>query len=218
MRRAPSWPPNCKAAHGTAARRLASLAPRAYKFVMNIASQGGVAAPAAVLELVVAVAENDVIGRGNQLPWHLPADLRHFKSLTLGKPVLMGRKTYESIGKALPGRTNIVLSRSAEFSPDDCVVVKTLDEARIAAGAAAGAGSALMVIGGAEIYRQCLPIASRIHLTLIHARIEDGDTVFAGWRGAEWDASSRERHEADDRNAYAYSFITLERTGSGSVN
>jgi dihydrofolate reductase len=75
-----------------------------------------------------------------------------------------------------------------------------------------------MVIGGAEIYRQCLPIASRIHLTLIHARIEDGDTIFAGWRGAEWGASSRERHEADDRNAYAYSFITLERTGSSTVS
>jgi dihydrofolate reductase len=164
--------------------------------------------------LVVAVAENDVIGRGNQLPWHLPADLRHFKSLTLGKPVLMGRKTYESIGKALPGRSNIVLSRSQEFSPSDCIVVQTLGDARIAA----GAESPLMVIGGAEIYRQCLPLASRIHLTLIHAHIEDGDTVFAGWRGAEWDASSRERHEADDKNAYAYSFITLERMGSARVN
>jgi dihydrofolate reductase len=126
----------------------------------------------------------------------------------------MGRKTYESIGKALPGRTNIVLSRSAEFSPSDCVVVKSLDDARIAA----GAQPALMVIGGAEIYRQCLPLASRIHLTLVHAQIEGGDTIFAGWRGGEWNASSRERHEADDRNRYAYSFITLERMGSGSVN
>jgi len=181
---------------------------------MSTGSHGGTAAPAAALELVVAVAENDVIGRGNQLPWHQPADLRHFKSLTLGKPVLMGRKTYESIGKALPGRSNIVLSRSQEFSPGDCVVVRTLDDARIAAGAEAP----LMVIGGAEIYRQCLPLASRIHLTLIHAQIEDGDTVFAGWRGAEWNASSRERHEADDKNAYAYSFITLERVGSGRIN
>ncbi len=126
----------------------------------------------------------------------------------------MGRKTYESIGKALPGRSNIVLSRSQEFSPSDCVVAKTLDDARIAAGAQAP----LMVIGGAEIYRQCLPLASRIHLTLIHAQIEDGDTVFAGWRGAEWDASSCERHEADDKNAYAYSFITLERVGPGRIN
>jgi dihydrofolate reductase len=181
---------------------------------MSIASNAEAAGGAAALELVVAVAENDVIGRGNQLPWHLPADLRHFKSLTLGKPVLMGRKTYVSIGKALPGRTNIVLSRAAGFSPGDCVVAKTLEEARIAAGPA----SALMVIGGAEIYRQCLPLASRIHLTLIHAQIEDGDTVFAGWRGAEWDESSRERHEADDKNAYAYSFITLERTETGGVN
>ncbi len=174
---------------------------------MNIASNGAAAAPAAALELVVAVAENDVIGRGNQLPWHLPADLRHFKALTLGKPVLMGRKTYESIGKALPGRMNIVLSRSSEFSPGDCAVAQTLDDAR----AAAGFSSALMVIGGAEIYRQCLPLASRIHLTLVHTHIGDGDTTFAGWRGAEWAASSRERHEADDRNAYAYSFVTLER-------
>jgi dihydrofolate reductase len=189
---------------------VAGLSLPAYKFAMSTGSHGEAAAPAAALELVVAVAENDVIGRGNALPWHLPADLRHFKSLTLGKPVLMGRKTYESIGKALPGRSNIVLSRSQEFSPGDCIVVQTLGDARMAA----GAESPLMVIGGAEIYRQCLPLASRIHLTLIHAHIEDGDTVFAGWRGAEWDASSRERHEADDKNAYAYSFITLERMGS----
>jgi len=163
----------------------------------------------AALELVVAVAENDVIGRGNQLPWHLPADLRHFKALTLGKPVLMGRKTFESIGKALPGRLNIVMSRSAGFSPLDCVVVKTLDDARLAA----GMQPELMVIGGSELYRQCLPFARRIHLTLIHTRIEDGDTLFAGWRGAEWQATARERHEADEKNLYAYSFITLDRRG-----
>jgi dihydrofolate reductase len=173
---------------------------------MSTASKREAAAGPAALELVIAVAENDVIGRGNQLPWHLPADLRHFKSLTVGKPVLMGRKTYESIGKALPGRMNIVLSRSPVFSPRDCVAVKTLHEARAAAGQ-----STLMVIGGAEIYRQCLALASRIHLTLVHAQIEDGDTVFAGWRGTEWDEASCERHEADEKNAYAYSFITLER-------
>jgi dihydrofolate reductase len=171
-------------------------------------------AAALELELVVAVAENDVIGRGNRLPWHLPADLRHFKALTLGKPVLMGRKTYESIGKALPGRTNIVLSRSAEFSPSDCVVVKNLEDARITA----STRSALMVIGGAEIFRQCQPFASRIHLTLIHSQIEGGDTVFAGWRGAHWREVSRERHEADDKHAFAYSFITLERNGPDAVN
>jgi dihydrofolate reductase len=178
---------------------------------MCIATTGG---RAAAIELVVAVAENDVIGRRNQLPWRLPADLRHFKSLTFGKPVLMGRKTYESIGRALPGRTNIVLSRSGQFSPDDCVVASSLEAAR----AAAGTESALMVIGGAEIYRQCLPFAGRIHLTLVHTEIEGGDTTFGGWRGAEWQASSRERHEPDEKNAYPYSFITLERSGAAGIN
>lgn len=177
---------------------------------MHLVSNAGAAAGAAALELVVAVAENDVIGRRNQLPWHMPADLKHFKSLTLGKPVLMGRRTYESIGKALPGRTNIVLSRAQDFSPGDCVVAKSLEDARIAA----GTRSALMVIGGAELYRQCLPLAQRIYLTLIHTRIDDGDTTFDGWRGAQWHASSRERHEADEKNAYAYTFITLERVSS----
>jgi len=166
----------------------------------------------AVLELVVAAAENDVIGRGNRLPWHLPADLRHFKALTIGKPVLMGRKTYESIGKALPGRTNLVLTRSAEFCPGDCTMAGSLDDARRAAGAA----PVLMVIGGAEIYRQCLPFASRIHLTLVHTVVEDGDAFFSGWHAPQWHESARERHEADDKNKVAYSFIVLERRRGGS--
>jgi hypothetical protein len=125
---------------------------------MSNAANGGPRAGAAALELVVAVAENDVIGRGNQLPWHLPADLRHFKSLTLGKSVLMGRKTYESIGKALPGRKNIVLSRSADFSPGDCTVVTTLEAARAAATGGVGLDgdrgggdlSAMSAAGGAH--------------------------------------------------------------------
>jgi dihydrofolate reductase len=160
------------------------------------------------MELVVAVSENDVIGRGNRLPWRLPADLRRFKALTLGKYVLMGRKTYESIGKALPGRTNLVLSRSPAFAPSDCTVVAGIDAAR----AAAGDRAALMVIGGAEIYRQCLPLSVRIHLTLVHTAIEGGDAFFDGWRGPQWRESSRERHEADDKNSYPFSFVTLERS------
>ena len=168
--------------------------------------------PDAAVELVVAVAENDVIGRANQLPWHLPADLRHFKALTLGHHILMGRKTYESIGKALPGRTNWVLSRSAGsgssgFAPADAKLVRTLQEAQ----SSAGSESPLMVIGGAEVYRRCLPSARRIHLTLVHTEIKDGDTFFADWRGPGWVESSREHHEADAKNAYAYSFVTLER-------
>lgn len=161
----------------------------------------------AAVELVVAVSENDVIGRANQLPWRLPSDLRHFKALTMGHHILMGRKTYESIGKALPGRTNWVLSRSSDFKPADCKVVRTLDEAQMGVG---GEGP-LMVIGGAEIYRLCLPQARRIHLTLVHAQITDGDTFFSSWRDSEWTESSREWHEADEKNAYDYSFLTLDR-------
>ena len=164
----------------------------------------------AAVELVVAVAENDVIGRANQLPWRLPADLRHFKTLTMGHHILMGRKTYESIGRALPGRTNWVLSRSSGFVPVDCKIVRTLDEVR----SAVSGESPLMVIGGAEVYRLCLPCARRIHLTLVHTEIKDGDTFFADWRRPEWIESSRERHEADDKNAYAYSFVTLDRAAA----
>jgi dihydrofolate reductase len=163
------------------------------------------------MQFVVAVSENDVIGRGNQLPWHLSADLRRFKALTLGKPILMGRKTYDSIGHALPGRLNLVLSRSSGFDPGDCTVVPTLDAARAAACATAGDGVPLMVIGGAEVFRQCAPAAECIHLTLVHAFIEDGDAFFGGWRSPEWRETSRERHAADDKNSAAYSFITLER-------
>jgi dihydrofolate reductase len=161
----------------------------------------------AALELVVAVAENDVIGRAGKLPWHLPADLRHFKVLTIGQNILMGRKTYESIGRALPGRTNWVLSRAREFAPAGCKVIAALDEAL----SALGDQAPLLVIGGAEIYRLCLARARRIHLTLVHTSVDDGDTFFRDWRGADWIESSKERHAADDKNAYDYSFITLER-------
>ena len=160
----------------------------------------------AIVELVVAVSENDVIGRANQLPWRLPGDLRHFKSLTMGHHILMGRKTYQSIGKALPGRTNWVLSRSSDFKPADCKVIRTLEAAQL------DGDGALMVIGGAEVYQQCLPQASRIHLTLVHTNITDGDTFFTAWRDPEWTESRRERHEADKKNAYPYSFLTLDRT------
>jgi len=164
------------------------------------------------MQIVVAVAENDVIGRRNELPWRLPADLRRFKALTLGKPVLMGRRTYQSIGRALPGRLNLVLSKSGSFSPGDCTVVADLEQAR----EAAGREVEIMVIGGAQVLRECLPLTSRIHLTLVHMRVEDGDTFFDGWRGAEWRESFRERHEADEKNSCAYSFVTLDRAGKGA--
>jgi dihydrofolate reductase len=159
------------------------------------------------VEFVVAVAENDVIGRDNGLPWRLPADLRHFKALTLGHAILMGRRTFESIGRPLPGRRNLVLSRAADAAAAGCEIVHSLDEALAAVGEAAP----LMVIGGAEVYRLALPVAQRIHLTLVHERIADGDAYFDGWRLPQWRESARERHEADAANAVAYSFVTLER-------
>ena len=162
------------------------------------------------MEIVVAAAENDVIGRGGALPWRLPADLKHFKSLTWGRAVLMGRKTHQSIGRVLPGRTNLVLSRSENFRAEGCIVVRDIEAARIVA----GGFPALMVIGGAEIYRQCLPYVDRIHLTLVHAAV-DGDAFFSEWRGPAWTETSRRRHGADPTHRYDYSFIVLERPQAG---
>jgi dihydrofolate reductase len=153
------------------------------------------------------VAENDAIGKGNALPWHLPADLKHFRQLTLGKHVLMGRKTYQSIGKALPQRTNLVLSRQG-FAAADARVVADVGAARAIAGE-----EPLMVIGGAEVYRLALPEADLIHLTLVHTRVQDADTFFPEWRGGEWREQEREFHSRDDKNAIDYTFITLRRAG-----
>jgi dihydrofolate reductase len=168
---------------------------------------GHVTQPRAAVELVVAVAENDVIGRDNGLPWRLSADLRHFKATTIGHDILMGRKTFESIGKALPGRRNFVLTRSADFAAAECTSVRSLDEAL----AATGTGGPLMVIGGAQVYRLSISLARRIHLTIVHTRIVGGDAYFDGWRQPEWREVGRERHESDDRNNFAYSFVTLDR-------
>ncbi len=161
----------------------------------------------ASVEFVVAVSENDVIGRDNGLPWRLSADLRHFKAVTLGHNVLMGRKTFESIGKALPGRRNFVLTRSANFTAANCTIVHTID----AACAAAAAAGPLMIIGGAEVFRLSLALARRIHLTIVHTHIAGGDALFDGWRDAAWREVDREHHEADEKNSYPYSFVTLER-------
>jgi len=158
------------------------------------------------LVIVVAVAANGVIGRNGSMPWHLPDDLRRFKSLTLGKPVLMGRKTYDSIGKPLVQRPNIVLTRNRCWEAPQVIVVHTLDEALKRARPA----NELMVIGGADIFEMCLPRCSRIELTLVHADIE-GDTHFVALKPSEWREVAREDHAADARHAYPFSFITLER-------
>ncbi|WP_018467535.1 dihydrofolate reductase [Calidithermus timidus] len=166
-----------------------------------------------MLSLVVAMAENRVIGRGNALPWRLPGDLKRFRRLTMGHPVIMGRKTYESIGKPLPGRTNIVVTRTPGYSAPGCTVVGSLEAALKAADGAPHQPPEhreTFVIGGAELYAQALPLARRIHLTLVHAELE-GDAFFPEFDLGEWRELSRECHEADGQHPYAYSFVTLER-------
>jgi dihydrofolate reductase len=157
------------------------------------------------LTAVVAASDNDVIGRGNALPWHLPADLAHFKRLTLGKPILMGRRTFEAIGRPLPGRRNLVLSRGGFAAPG----VETVDSLKAARAMVAGEPE-LMIIGGAQLYQQALPLIDTIHLTRVHGWIE-GDAHLPALPPAEWHEVAREEVAADARNAYAMSFITLQR-------
>ena len=166
-------------------------------------------APSAIppIELVVAASDNDVIGRGNALPWHLPDDLRRFKATTLGKPILLGRRTYESIGRPLPGRRNLVMSRDAHFQAAGTEAVDSVQRAL----ALCAGSEALMVIGGAQIYQLALPHARRIHLTQVHTHIADGDAFFHGWRDPAFREVAREQHAADERHAHAFSFVTLER-------
>jgi dihydrofolate reductase len=164
------------------------------------------AAAAPMISLLVAASENGVIGRDNGMPWHLPDDLKHFKALTLTKPVLMGRKTFDSIGRPLPGRTNLVLTRSCGWSVAGVTVVPDLD----AAIRAAGAAPELIVAGGAQVYALALPRATRIYLTRIHAVI-DGDTWLPEIADSEWRETARELHPVDARHLYAMSFVTLER-------
>ena len=156
--------------------------------------------------LVVAAAENDAIGRGNALPWHLPDDLKHFKRVTLGKPVLMGRKTFDSIGKPLPGRVNIVVTRDANYHRDGVVVVHDLDAALRAAGDA----PEIMGVGGADLFRALLPRATRVHLTRVHARV-DGDVFWPGLDASAWQRVASEPHAIDERHAHAMSFEVWEK-------
>ncbi len=158
------------------------------------------------LSLIAALADNGVIGRDNGLPWRLPADLRHFKALTMGKPILMGRRTCESIGRPLPGRHNIVLSRDPAFRAEGCTVVRSVDEAL----AAAAGSDELMVIGGAQLYALLLDRADRLYLTLVHAEVE-GDARFPEFDRDAWREIGREDFAADENNEYDYSFVVLER-------
>ena len=154
---------------------------------------------------LVAMADNGVIGRDNGLPWHLPDDLRRFKAITLGHSVLMGRRTFESIGKPLPGRRNLVLTRNPAWDGPGYEAVTSVDAARAIAGS-----SKLFVIGGAEVFSLCWPIIGRLELTEVHGDI-DGDTRLAGFNREEWREVFRESHAADARHAWPFSFVTLVR-------
>jgi dihydrofolate reductase len=159
--------------------------------------------------LVVARADNRVIGKDGAMPWHLSEDLKRFKRITVGKPVIMGRKTFESIGKPLPGRHNIVLTRQPGWEADGVTVVPNLAEAIAAAGLDPRTrADAIMVVGGAEIYAQALPFATRIELTEIHAEPE-GDTYFPELDPARWRETFREAHPAGETHP-AFDFVTLE--------
>ena len=162
-----------------------------------------------MVALVVAVAENGIIGQNGELPWgRLPADLRHFKQLTLGHPVVMGRKTFDSIGKALPGRPNVVVTRQPNWAAPGCEAAASLLGALERAGELDA--ETVCVIGGGEIYREALPAADVVYLTEIHHSFE-GDASFPALSPSEWREETRERHEADEKHAYAYSFVTLRR-------
>jgi dihydrofolate reductase len=159
------------------------------------------------LSLLAALDRGFAIGKDGDLPWHLPADLKRFKALTLGKPMLMGRKTAESLGRALPGRRNLVLTRSGKVPFEGMEAIASLE----AALEAAKTEPELWIIGGGEVFAETLPLASRMHLTWVDTVVEDADAFFPRFDPAQWMPVSRESHPADDRHAYAFEFVDYER-------
>jgi len=166
------------------------------------------------MAMIAAMAKNRIIGADNDMPWHLPADLKHFKAITLGKAVIMGRKTYESIGRALPGRPNIVITSNADYSLSDATVVDSPESAFEVAKALSPEQSEndeVMIIGGGTIYQSFLDKADTLYLTHIDLDV-DGDTQFPDYEAAaSWKEVSREAHSADEKNAHSYTFVTLVR-------
>jgi dihydrofolate reductase len=170
-----------------------------------------------ILSMIVGTANNNIIGKDNDMPWHLPADLAYFKKVTLGKPIIMGRKTYESIGRALPGRRNIVISRDGSYSPqgkgsEGVDVVTSVEQALALVDGSNGeqAVDEIMVIGGGAIYKHCLPAADRLYITHIKADI-DGDTQFPSYDDGRWKKVKSELRESDEKNAYALDFCVYEK-------
>lgn len=155
---------------------------------------------------IVAVGQNQVIGKDNRLPWHLPADLKHFKNVTMGRPILMGRKTYESIGKPLPGRCNVIITSDETYQAPGCVIANSISMALTSV----SYSEEVFVIGGAGLFQQMLPQIERLYLTIIHHQF-DGDTFFPPLDWSEWKEDEHEDHKPDKENKYSYSFLTLVR-------
>lgn len=164
------------------------------------------------LSLLAALSTNNVIGRDNQVPWRLSTDLKRLKAMTMGHHVIMGRKTYESVGRPLPGRTNVVITRQENYAPEGVTVVHSLEDAvRVAA---RGGDDEAFILGGAEIYAQAMHRADRMYLTRVHAEVE-GDTWFPDFDDvSEWHLTDAEHFDADEKNEYPFSFLTYERAGA----
>ncbi|MFT5426845.1 MAG: dihydrofolate reductase [Gammaproteobacteria bacterium] len=158
------------------------------------------------ISIIVAMDKNRVIGLEGDLPWRLSADLKHFKAITMGKPLIMGRKTHESIGRPLPGRKNIVVTHSQDFKAEGCVIVHSLDDAFQAAGDV----DEVMIMGGSGVYDQSLARVDRLYLTEVHADVK-GDVYFPKFDKCEWKEVEMEKHTADEKNEFDYSFVVLER-------
>ena len=158
------------------------------------------------VSIVVAMARNGAIGREGGLPWHLSSDLLHFKSITMGKPIVMGRLTHESIGRVLPGRENIILTRNKNYKADGCTVINDLSEVM----SRSNEFDEIIVIGGAQLYADAMPLATRLYITEVHAEVE-GDVSFPEFDRKQWQESEREYFSADDKNEYDFSFVVLKR-------
>ena len=159
-----------------------------------------------IISFVAAMGKNKVIGKNNSLPWTMPADMKRFKELTMNKPIIMGRKTYESIGKPLPKRTNIIITRDENYEAEGCIVAHSVEEALNVA----KNSEEVMVIGGSQIYKLFFPMANKIYLTIIEHDFE-GDAYFPKYDVIEWKETDYEEHEKDAENPYDYIFLTLER-------
>ena len=165
------------------------------------------------ISMIAAMGKNRVIGLNNQMPWHLPADLQWFKKTTLGCPIIMGRKTYDSIGRPLPGRLNIILSRNKNLLIDGCSVVDSLEDALILAKKENNEQNEIFITGGAHLYNHFITDADRLYLTLID-EVFEGDTYFPDYTQYNWEEVNRIENQPDEKNPHAYSFVTLDRINS----